>query len=222
MAEKFGTSVSAVKFFVVLALLYIFLNSASQFFFALFLNLSVDEKSISVFSWSSAFLSVCISILIFNGWNLNAAVKFSSINSVPVHCLLSALAFTFLYIFFLVVVHGVSFDDFFLKSHYLYINYGFVFLFCLFIIVPFYEEVVFRGVILDFLRRNCNDYISAVAISLFFTSIHPQHFGVMSIYLFFFSLVLCFFRLRYKSIFPCILMHALYNTISFFLFGSLK
>lgn len=78
------------------------------------------------------------------------------------------------------------------------------------IVAPIFEELLFRGLILQTLKRY--GYVFAIVVtSLLFALLHgniPQ-----TVPIFFFSLVLCYAALKYDSILPAMAIHFLNNSI---------
>lgn len=86
--------------------------------------------------------------------------------------------------------------------------------------VPFYEEFIYRGCLLDLLYNilKKNILFSAVLSSLVFCMMHTQYSDVIDyIALFSISLVLTFARVSSGKIFPSILLHSSMNAFVIFL-----
>jgi len=91
----------------------------------------------------------------------------------------------------------------------------------LLIITPIVEEIIFRGLILTGLEKHIGAILAVLLSSIFFTvahvqALHPQLLPVVFIE----SIILSYPVIRWKSLAPCIITHALINLqaiiISFF------
>lgn len=79
---------------------------------------------------------------------------------------------------------------------------------------PIFEEVLYRGIIFRYLKKNYNIIISIVLQALIFGIIHLNI--IQSIYTFFLGIALALTYLYRESIIECIIFHIIYN-----LFGVL-
>lgn len=85
------------------------------------------------------------------------------------------------------------------------------------ILTPIVEEVIFRGILFNGLRRRYSFWIAAVASSLLFAIAHMQ--WNVAVDTFALGLILCYLVEKSGSIVPSIVLHALKNSIAFtFLF----
>lgn len=75
--------------------------------------------------------------------------------------------------------------------------------------VPFLEEVVFRGLLQDWLGRLLPTGWCVALVSLLFGLVHGLE---MAVPIAFIGLVLSLFRLRYRSLWPAVMLHALNNS----------
>lgn len=83
------------------------------------------------------------------------------------------------------------------------------------IVVPVYEELVFRGFALAGLQNTRLGWVGAVVlVSLLWTSLHFQYDLFLMAQVFLFGLVIGVVRVRSGSILPAIGLHILINTIS--------
>ncbi len=78
------------------------------------------------------------------------------------------------------------------------------------IFVPFLEEVIFRGILQDWVGRWLPTGWCVAFVSLLFGVIHGLE---MAIPIAFIGLLLSLLRLRYRSLWPCILLHSLNNSV---------
>lgn len=78
------------------------------------------------------------------------------------------------------------------------------------IFVPFLEEVIFRGLLQDWLGRLMPRVPCVAIVSILFGLIHGLE---MAIPIAFIGLLLSLLRLRYRSLWPCILLHSLNNSL---------
>ncbi|HXI49663.1 MAG TPA: CPBP family intramembrane glutamic endopeptidase [Steroidobacteraceae bacterium] len=88
------------------------------------------------------------------------------------------------------------------------------------IIGPFAEELMFRGLLLDWLRQRMAAWQAAVLISLLFASLHSHSFGngvaggLALFDRFLLGMATSFLALRYKSLRPAFVLHAVNNGIA--------
>jgi len=87
-----------------------------------------------------------------------------------------------------------------------------IILFSAVILAPVVEEIIFRRVIYGFIADKVSPAISFTMTSFLFALIHQGLSQFMS--LFILALALQFIYVRTKSIYPCILLHFLQNSIS--------
>ena len=93
------------------------------------------------------------------------------------------------------------------------------------VLYPILEEIVFRGVVQDFLSRKSaltQNFIGLslanAATSILFALSHLlNQEPLWALLTFFPSLVFGYFKDRHQSLFPCILLHIFYN-LGFFVF----
>jgi membrane protease YdiL (CAAX protease family) len=92
----------------------------------------------------------------------------------------------------------------------------------LMVVAPFAEEVVFRGVIMASLHRRFGPVWAIAGSGLLFALVHVQPATVFAIV--FVGLALGWVAMRYRSIWPSIIAHSLFNGVSagaiFWLRGS--
>lgn len=87
-------------------------------------------------------------------------------------------------------------------------------LFLAFFVVPFYEECIYRGCLIDFLclifKRNL--IIPVAFSSLVFSAMHTQYSNLLDFFvLFFVSVIFSVARLKSGSLLPSIILHSLMN-----------
>ncbi|WP_395742147.1 lysostaphin resistance A-like protein [Prosthecobacter sp.] len=78
------------------------------------------------------------------------------------------------------------------------------------VFVPFLEEVVFRGLMQDWLGRRLPAFLNVVLVSSVFGVIHGLE---MAVPIAFIGMLLSLLRLRYRSLWPCIMLHSLNNSL---------
>jgi membrane protease YdiL (CAAX protease family) len=215
-----SNKVGGIKFFVILAALYLAINIAIQAALILFSDIQFTDNNVSLFSWISAGLSVSILVLHTSKWNIKYALSLSHIKSCSIKLYLLAFTTAIAYVFFSAFIFGISPNE--ITS----INYGLdafldnlPYILILTVIVPIYEEVIFRGILFDYANNKLNPITSSILLSILFSAIHPQHYGYMAISAFTFSLILYVFRWKLNSISPGILIHITYNFVSLIIFG---
>lgn len=111
---------------------------------------------------------------------------------------------------------SMSTPDFSLQTDY---SYNLILLVSTCVIAPIFEELLFRGLILQTLRRHGNVF-AIVVTSLLFALMHgniPQAVPV-----FFLSLVLCFAVIKTESLWTGVAIHFLNNAISVSVSGFLN
>ena len=93
--------------------------------------------------------------------------------------------------------------------------------FSLIILPAFYEEVLFRGVLFTGLRRKLSPIVSALILSVLFAIAHLQWSAdapllwSAAIDTFVLSLILAYLREKTNSLWPCIGLHAIKNSVAF-------
>ncbi|MDX2411092.1 MAG: type II CAAX endopeptidase family protein [Woeseiaceae bacterium] len=83
------------------------------------------------------------------------------------------------------------------------------------VIAPIAEEIIYRGYVLQALLAKFSPLLAAVLSSLVFASIHIGIGPGMVIYLFFGALIPAFLFIKFRSIYPCVLMHFLNNLVAY-------
>ena len=82
----------------------------------------------------------------------------------------------------------------------------------LMVVAPFAEEVIFRGVVMGSLQRRYGASWAIVGSGLLFAIVHVQLATVVAII--FVGLALGWVAMRYRSIWPSIIAHSLFNGVS--------
>lgn len=88
------------------------------------------------------------------------------------------------------------------------------------IIGPFAEELMFRGLLLDWLRQKIAAWQAMVLISLLFAALHSHSFGngvagwLALLDRFLLGMATSFLALRYKSLRPSFVLHAVNNGVA--------
>jgi len=98
-------------------------------------------------------------------------------------------------------------------------------LFFLIVFYPVFEELIFRGVIQEYIATKTGNYptfgyltVANIATSLLFVAIHFVHHNpLFAILVFIPSLLFGYFKDQYGRIVPSIVMHMFYNICSLFL-----
>ncbi len=78
------------------------------------------------------------------------------------------------------------------------------------IFVPFLEEVIFRGVVQDRFGRRLPAGWCVAVVSILFGLVHGLE---MAIPIAFIGMLLSILRLRYRSLWPSIVLHSLNNSV---------
>ena len=105
------------------------------------------------------------------------------------------------------------------------ISFDLTFLFFVIIFYPIVEELIFRGVILEFIASKTKQFrpffhltIANVTTSLLFVAMHfVHHSPTWALLVFVPSLIFGYFKEQYKDIRASIILHMFYNTCSLFL-----
>ena len=87
-------------------------------------------------------------------------------------------------------------------------------LFLAFFVVPFYEECIYRGCLVDFLLLvfKINPVIPVVLTSVIFSAMHTQYSSLLDFSaLFAVSVIFSVARLKSGSLLPSIVLHSLMN-----------
>ena len=89
-------------------------------------------------------------------------------------------------------------------------------------LVPFVEELAFRGLLYGWLRQRFDIWPSVIASSLFFAVMHDAPMLILPITVV--GIILALLYERYQSIWPCVIAHGTFNGINllgfYFLQGS--
>jgi len=88
------------------------------------------------------------------------------------------------------------------------------------VLTPIFEELIFRGVLFQGLRRRLPFWWSAIITSVIFAVAHGQ--WNVAVDTFALSFILCFLVERSNSILPAIFLHALKNSLAFTLLFIVK
>ena len=88
------------------------------------------------------------------------------------------------------------------------------------VIAPIVEEIIFRGFLFGVLKKNYRFWVAAILTSLTFAIAHgARNVGVDTFAL---SLVLCYLRYNYDSIYPAIFLHMVKNGMAYLLLFIIK
>ena len=88
------------------------------------------------------------------------------------------------------------------------------------IIAPIIEELMFRKIIFDFVEKNTSQLIAIVVTSALFAAVHFTL--IQSPALFLIAVVLQLLYIKYKSIYPAIIMHMVHNGTTFLILIALR
>ncbi|KGE20461.1 CPBP family intramembrane glutamic endopeptidase [Paenibacillus wynnii] len=80
------------------------------------------------------------------------------------------------------------------------------------LLLPLFEEFIFRGFIFNFFLERKNFLIAMLSSSLIFGILHEDLFFTTSV----FGIILCWANHRTKSLLPGIFIHVIWNTINIF------
>jgi len=92
-------------------------------------------------------------------------------------------------------------------------------IFLISILAPFYEEILFRGILLNFLRNNIKQESSLVVCSVIFAAAHISGFADQQnivfpiMFLFFTGCYYCYLKIKFNSLAPGFFTHATFNFI---------
>lgn len=88
------------------------------------------------------------------------------------------------------------------------------------VIAPIVEEIIFRGFLFGVLKKNYRFWVAAILTNLTFAIAHGAwNVGVDTFAL---SLVLCYLRYNYDSIYPAIFLHMAKNGMAYLLLFIIK
>ena len=88
------------------------------------------------------------------------------------------------------------------------------------VIAPIVEEIIFRGFLFGVLKKSYRFWVAAILTSLTFAIAHGAwNVGVDTFAL---SLVLCYLRYNYDSIYPAIFLHMVKNGMAYLLLFIIK
>lgn len=83
------------------------------------------------------------------------------------------------------------------------------------IVAPLAEEMVYRGYVLQALLERVRAPSAAVLSALVFSSIHIGIGIGLAVYTFFGALLLAYLYVKFKSVYPCVLMHLMNNIVAY-------
>ncbi len=83
------------------------------------------------------------------------------------------------------------------------------------VIAPIAEEILYRGYVLQALLAKFSTTLAALLSALIFASIHIGIGPGMVVYLFLGGLIPAYLYIRFRSIYPCVLMHFLNNIVAY-------
>jgi membrane protease YdiL (CAAX protease family) len=83
------------------------------------------------------------------------------------------------------------------------------------VIAPIVEEIIYRGYVLQSLLEKFSTFTAAILSALIFASIHIGIGPGMVVYVFFGGLIPVYLYIRFRSIYPCVIMHFLNNIVAY-------
>ena len=83
------------------------------------------------------------------------------------------------------------------------------------IVAPIAEEILYRGYVLQALLAKLPTVLAVLLSALIFASIHIGIGPGMVIYLFLGAIIPAYLFIRFRSIYPCVLMHFLNNIVAY-------
>jgi len=83
------------------------------------------------------------------------------------------------------------------------------------IIAPVAEEIIYRGYVLSALLARIGTRTAVTLSCLIFASVHLGVGPGLSIYVFIGAFILAYLYLRFRNVYPCILMHVLNNVAAY-------
>ena len=81
------------------------------------------------------------------------------------------------------------------------------------ILSPIWEEILFRGVLLQFLTKHLGNKLSVILTSIIFSLVHVSYDIYGKSIAFFLSLMLCTLAIKFKSTTPSVIAHASCNLV---------
>lgn len=96
----------------------------------------------------------------------------------------------------------------------------FLFIFQTIIVAPLAEELIFRGVFYELLRKKYSFLAAATGLSVFFALLHRSPAGTLGLFIISFSL--CYVYEKTQKISTAFAFHALHNTITLLFFLGTK
>jgi len=84
------------------------------------------------------------------------------------------------------------------------------------LLAPLAEELFFRGILYNLLRKKYSFFFSAISISIFFSLIHRTPLGILA--LFVISFAICYVYEKTQKISAAFLLHLIHNLITFLFF----
>jgi membrane protease YdiL (CAAX protease family) len=83
------------------------------------------------------------------------------------------------------------------------------------VIAPLAEEMIYRGYVLKALLARLRTPAAALLSALVFASIHVGIGFGLAVYIFLGALILAYLYIKFKNIYPCVLMHLLNNAVAY-------
>lgn len=86
-------------------------------------------------------------------------------------------------------------------------------------LVPFAEDLIYRGVLINYLKTKMSVQSTVIMASIIFSAFHLPFYGIgLSIYMFFWTIISCLLYIKFNSIYPCIIYHTINNLLAYIVF----
>jgi len=86
------------------------------------------------------------------------------------------------------------------------------------ILAPLTEDTIFRGYVVEMLKERMKNWVTIILGTLIFALVHLQFFGPgLTVYMLIWSILTCFLYVKFDSIYPSLIFHALNNIWAYIL-----
>ncbi|WP_434293837.1 lysostaphin resistance A-like protein [Clostridium botulinum] len=174
-------------------------------------------KNIYIITAISAAITFFIYLLVLKNKNENLWQRCNFKKITPSYIYYSILIAISISVFTCPIISLISekFESYNQVADSIYAAYGSILsMVCIIILMPIFEEILFRGLIFNELKKNTNIILAVILQSLIFALFHGNM--LQGIYTFILGIILCILYLKTGSLWSNILCHIIYN-----LFGSL-